>query len=159
MPPISVVLARDKKQYIEGLTLFREDRIPEWLETFAAATAHASALAARYTDEVAELRAGWRQKLREHSDPRSDAAAWAIIDVLPAHPIITVPVGVAATKRTRPAVTNGVAELEEAGILMRLSESSRNRAREATGLLDLMAELESGEWVTAWTKSPAPEAL
>jgi Fic family protein len=147
VPPVSVVLARDKKRYIEGLTLFREDRIPEWLQTFAAATAQAAGLAARYAAEVAELQERWRQQLRDHSYPRSDAAAWAIIDVLPAHPIITVPVGVAATRRTRPAVTNGVAELEEAGILVRVTESARNRAWEATGLLDLIADLESGEWL------------
>ncbi|MGH2659900.1 MAG: Fic family protein [Actinomycetota bacterium] len=147
VPPISVVLARDKKQYIDGLILFREDRIAEWLETFAVATAQASSLAARYTVEVGELQDRWRRQLREHSDPRSDAAAWAIIDVLPAHPIITVPVGVAATRRTKPAVTNGITELEEAGILVRLGESARNRAWEATGLLDLITDLESGEWL------------
>jgi Fic family protein len=151
VPPISVVLARDKEQYIEGLTMFREDRIPEWLERFATATARAAELAVRYSREVGELQERWREQLREHSDPRSDAAAWAIIDVLPAHPIITVPVGVAATGRTRPAVTNGVAELEEAGVLTRLGESARNRAWEADGLLDLIAELESGEWVPAST--------
>ena len=146
VPPISVVLARDKRRYIEGLTLFREDRIAEWLESFAAATAQAASLATRYTMEVGELQDRWRQQLRGHSDPRSDAAAWAIIDVLPALPIVTVPLGVAATRRTKPAVTNGVAKLKEAGILVRLSESARNRAWEATGLLDLIANLESGEW-------------
>ena len=147
VPPISVLLARDKKRYIEGLTMFREDRIQEWLETFAAATAQASTLATRYKIEVAELQDRWRKQLDGYSAPRSDAAAWAIIDVLPAHPIVTVPVGVAATGRTRPAVTNAVNELEAAGILHPLTESSRNRAWEATGLLDVIADLESGEWL------------
>jgi Fic family protein len=142
VPPISVVLARNKDRYIEGLTMFRQDRIPEWLETFAAATAQAATLATRYASEVAELQERWREKLRAHSTPRSDAAAWALIDVLPAHPIITVPVGVAATGRTRPAITNGMDELEAAGVLTRLSESARNRSWEAEGLLDLIAELE-----------------
>ncbi len=44
-------------------------------------------------------------------------------------------------------MNNGIAELEEAGILARLSESTRNGAWEATGLLDLIADLESGEWL------------
>ena len=83
-------------------------------------------------------------QLREASNPRADAAAWAIIDILPAHPIVTVPVAVAATKRTKPAVANGIAELEGAGILDRLGESARNRAWEAVGLLDLTVELEGG---------------
>jgi len=144
VPPISVILAREKDRYINGLTRFRENRLPEWLEIFAAAANRAAGLATRYTKRVVELQEGWRQQLREYSNPRSDAAAWAIINVLPAHPVVTVPVAVAATKRTRPAVTAGVAQLEEAGILQRLTESARNRAWEARGLLDLIVGLEAG---------------
>ena len=77
-------------------------------------------------------------------NPRSDAAVWATIDVLPAHPIVTVPVAVAATKRTKPAVANAITELEAAGVLEKLGESKRNRAWEAVGLLDLVVGLESG---------------
>jgi hypothetical protein len=68
-----------------------------------------------------------------------------LIDVLPAHPVITVPVGVAATGRTKPAVTNGIAALEEAGVLAALGTSRRNRAWEADRLLDLIEHLESNE--------------
>ena len=144
VPPISVILARDREQYIKGLTLFREDRIAEWLTLFAVAASKAAGLAVRYGVRVGELQQVWRQKLREHSNPRSDAAAWAIIDVLPAHPILTVPVAVAATRRTKPAATNAMAELERAGVLRRSSESARNRAWEAEDLLDLYVGLESG---------------
>jgi Fic family protein len=144
VPPISVVLAKDKDQYIKGLTLFREDRIPEWLEIFAVAASQAAGLAARCTARVSELQERWRDMLRAHTSPRTDAAAWAVIDVLPAHPVITVPVAVAATRRTKPAVTNAIAELEEAGVVDRLGESARNRAWEAVGLLDLVVGLEAG---------------
>ena len=144
VPPISVVLAREKDRYINGLTLFREDRMDEWLEVFAVAAARAADLAARYLKQVADMQERWRAQLRDRSDPRGDAVAWAIIDALPAHPILTVPVAVAATKRTKPAVTNGVHELERAGVLVRLGESARNRSWEAEGLLDLIVGLESG---------------
>lgn len=145
VPPISVVLARRRDRYIEGLTLFREDRLTEWLTIFAAATTEAARLANHYRGRVADLQNMWRERLRAHSAPRADAAAWAVIDALPAHPIVTVAVGVAATGRTRPAVNNGIAELEEAGILIPLGTSKRNRAWEADGLLDLVAGLEAGE--------------
>ena len=144
VPPISVVLARDKNHYIKGLTLFREDRIPEWIEIFGTAGAQAARLAGRYTRRVADLQDRWKRQLRDQSDPRADAAAWTIIDVLPGHPVITVPVAVAATTRTTPAVTNAIEELEAAGILVRLGESIRNRAWEAVGLLDLIVGLEGG---------------
>jgi len=144
VPPISVILARDRERYIKGLTLFREDRIAEWLSLFAVAANQAAGLAVRYGMRVGELQQAWRQKLREHSNPRSDAAAWAVIDILPAHPVMTVPVAVDATRRTKPAITNAMAELERAGVLQRLGDSARNRAWEAEGLLDLVVGLESG---------------
>jgi len=144
VPPISVVLAREKDRYLRGLTVFREDRLAEWIELFAAATAEAATLAARYVSRVGELQDQWREQLREHSNPRADAAAWSLVTVLPAHPVITVPVAVAATRRTRPAVANAIDELEAAGILVPLTESARNRAWEADGLLDLIVGLEAG---------------
>lgn len=144
VPPISVVLARDKDRYLTGLTLFREDRLADWIELFAAATAEAATLAAHYATRVGELQDRWRERLRKYSNPRADAAAWSLITVLPAHPIITVPVACAATQRTKPAVANAIEQLEAAGILVRLTESARNRAWEADGLLDLIVDLEAG---------------
>lgn len=145
VPPISVVLARDKGRYIRGLTQFREDRLPEWVEMFCAAGAEAALLAAGYATRVRELQDRWREQLRRHSNPRADAAAWALITALPAHPVITTPVAVAATNRTKPAIANGIGQLEAAGILTRLTESPRNRAWEAVGLLDLIVALEAGQ--------------
>jgi len=62
-----------------------------------------------------------------------------------------VPVAVAATGRTKPAVANAIEQMETAGILTRLTESARNRAREADGLLDLIVGLEAG--------APSPSGL
>ena len=101
-------------------------------------------LAARYTVRVGALQDQWRERLQKHSNPRADAAAWALITTLPAHPVITVPVAVAATGRTKPAVANAIEQMEAAGILTRLTPSARNRAWEAEGLLDLIVGLEAG---------------
>jgi Fic family protein len=144
VPPISVIFARNKRRYIEGLTLFREDDVAGWLEIFATAAIQGAKLAFRYVSAVTSLQDEWRVRLAEHSAPRSDSATWALIDVLPAHPIITVAVGAAATGRTKPAVNNAMAELADAGILNPVSESRRNRAWEAVGLLDLIISVETG---------------
>jgi Fic family protein len=145
VPPISVVFARAKDAYIRGLTSFREDDVSGWLESFAGSALRAARLAARYVERVRSLQEQWRQQLRERADPRADAAAWTVIDVLPGHPVITVSVAVAATGRTKPAVTNGIDQLVEAGVLVPLGESKRNRAWEALGLLDLIESIEAGE--------------
>ncbi len=144
VPPISVVLARNKSRYIRGLTLFHEDRVAEWLGILASAAAQAATLAVRYADRVAELQDRWRKQLREATSPRADSATWVIIDVLPAYPVLTVAVAVTATKRTKPAVNHAIRELANAGVLKPVSASKRNRAWEAAGLLDLIVQLEEG---------------
>ena len=144
VPPISVALAQAKERYIRGLTLFREDEMDAWLEIFATATTAAATLATTYLGRLAQLQDEWREKLRQTVNPRADAAAWTVIDVLPGHPIISVAVAVAATGRTKPAVNNAMAVLTQAGVLIPVSKSRRNRAWEADGLLDLIGGLESG---------------
>jgi Fic family protein len=145
VPPISVVFARRKDAYLRGLTRFREDELPEWIESFAVSASRAASLASRYLDRVRGLQEEWRRQLTVGSAPRADSAAWSLIAVLPAHPVITVPVGVAATGHSRPAVTNSIDLLVQAGVVIPLGESKRNRAWEAVGLLDLIEAMEAGE--------------
>lgn len=139
---LSVVLAADKSRYIEGLVAFREGREDEWLETFALASTRAAQLAASYLVEVQKLRDVWRERLTAQG-VRADSAAWLIIDLLPAHPIISGPVVGDAVGRTKMAVNRAIAQLVAAGVLAPLSESKRNRQWEAVGLLDLAADLET----------------
>jgi Fic family protein len=149
VPPISVVLAANKSRYIAGLTRYRDDDIDGWITDFASAAAQAAGLAAAYLSAVQDLQSRWREQLRTTVDPRGDSAAWRVIDVLPAHPVITLPVAVVAVARTKAVVNQALAYLEQAGVLIRLSESERNRTWEAAGLLDLLTGLEGGEPLTA----------
>lgn len=142
IPPISVVLAADKSSYIDGLIAFREGRENDWLHRFATASARAADLAVAYLVQVQALQTTWRERVQARG-LRSDAAAWRIIDVLPAHPIISQPVAVEATGRSRPAVQQGIDQLVDVGVLRPLSTSRRNRQWEAEGLLDLSSDLEA----------------
>lgn len=145
VPPISVVLASQRDRYIAGLTGYRAGEIGPWIEHFAAAAARSARLALAYIEAVNNLMGDWRALLAASGPPRADAAAWAIIDLLPAHPIITAPVAAAATGRAKSAIHQAIGELETAGVLLPLPESRRNRAWEVTGLLDLFARLETGD--------------
>jgi hypothetical protein len=142
VPPISVVLAADKQKYIDGLVAFREGRESEWLDVFARASARAADLATEFLVRVQELQTSWRQRL-EALHLRSDAAAWRIVDVLPAHPIISVPVATAAINRSRPATAQAIEQLDQMGVLQPLGAGRRNRQWEAAGLLGLTAEFET----------------
>ncbi|MBI4541218.1 MAG: Fic family protein [Gemmatimonadetes bacterium] len=145
VPPISVVLASQRDRYIEGLTRYRAGELGLWLEHFAAAAARSAQLAAAYLEAVRGLIDRWREQLAAARAPRADAAAWAVIDMLPAHPVISAPAAAAATGRAKSAIHQAIAELEDAGVLLPLSQSKRNRSWEAAGLLDLLASLEVGE--------------
>ena len=146
VPPISVVLATARDRYIEGLTGFRADGVAEWVVQFATAARSAAKLASAYLEQVQELSAAWRAKLAaQPAAPRADAAAWKVIETLPAHPMITAPVAAAATRRSKPQVYEALGQLQAAGVLIPLSESKRNRSWEAAGLLDLLEGLEAGQ--------------
>jgi len=142
VPPISVVLASQRDRYIKGLGQFRAGHDTEWIEIFAVAAAQGADLADRYLKKVIEFQEEWRERLRAAVNPRSDAAAWPLIDALPGHPIITTPVAVASIKRSRPATNQAIQQLAESGILRPLSQSQRNRAWEVSELLDLLSEIE-----------------
>ena len=146
VPPISVVLAMARDRYIDGLMGFRADRVVEWVRQFAESAAHAAQLAQAYLKAVQELASRWRAQLAAGAAPRADAAAWALIDILPAHPMITAPVAAAVTRRAKAAVYQALSELEDAGVLTPLSQSRRNQSWEAVGLLDLLAGLEAGRF-------------
>ena len=145
VPPISVSLAESRARYIAGLDDFRGDMVVGWVEHFAAAAARSAQLAAAYLAAARALVEEWRDRLAASSNaPRADAAAWAVIDVLPAHPIITAPVAAAATGKSKPSVYQALDQLEGAGVLEPLSSSRRNRSWEAAGLLALLEGLEAG---------------
>jgi Fic family protein len=152
VPPISVVLAGDKGAYIAGLDAYARGDVDAWLTTFAAATAQSAILASNYLARVETLQDQWRTMLRTTANPRADSVAWALIDVMPAHPMISVPVAVTATGRTKAVVNEALRQLEAAGVVTRASHGQRNRTWEATGLLDLLADLEAG------VTMPAPSA-
>jgi Fic family protein len=146
VPPISVVLAAARDRYIAGLTTFRFGEVTKWIEHFAGAAGRATQLATAYIGAVQSLTTRWRDQLAAASGaPRADATAWRVIEVLPAHPMVTAAVVAAATQRSRPQVYQALEQLQAAGVLVPLSTSRRNQSWEAAGLLDLIAGLEAGQ--------------
>ena len=144
VPPISIVLASNKASYIRGLTKFKEGDTTDWLTRFTVAAARSANLAVAYIREVEILQRDWRTALLASSNPRTDAVAWKIIDFLPSYPIITVSIAVAASGRTKAVVGEAMVQLELAGVLIRASKGASNRIWEATGLLNLLGNFESG---------------
>jgi hypothetical protein len=114
----------------------------DWVGSFAEAAARAAELAAAYLVRVQQLQEEWRKELAPLG-LRSDAAAWRLIEILPAHPIISQPVASEASGRSRPVVQQAIDQLVTVGVLVPLNAGRRNRQWEAAGLLDLSADFEA----------------
>ncbi|MEO6878636.1 MAG: Fic family protein, partial [Gemmatimonadaceae bacterium] len=114
VPPVSLALAASKDRYIAGLTDFRGDDVGRWIDYFASASASASHRAVAYLGAVTKLCEEWRAKLQQNHPPRKGAAAWALIEVLPAHPILTAAMATAATGRAKAAIYDAISQLERA---------------------------------------------
>jgi len=147
VPPISLVFAARKDRYIDGLTQFRGDEVAEWIGYFAAAATQSALMAQRYIAKVETLQETWRERLRAHRAVRSDAAAWAIIDLLPAYPIVTAAAVMTATGRDRSTVLRAFERLSSADVLHPTTEGKRNQLFEASELLLLIEQMEAGQLV------------
>lgn len=158
VPPISVVFSRNRDRYIAGLTRFRSDEFVGWIEQFATAMIRAAHLARSYIGEARALQDEWRDRVRAASAPRAGATAWSIIDIMPAHPMISAPVMSAVTGRGRSSVYEAIDQLIEAGVLIPLTASKRNRWWEASGLLELISGLEDGDLPSVRGSATGPPA-
>lgn len=148
VPPISLVLATWSDAYVGGLTATRSreapasqaaiDGVNDWLDLFAAATRRAVVDATSYEQRVREIQRTWRERLGR---ARADSAASRLIEALPGAPIVTVQSAAALVGRSEQAVNDAIPRLVEAGILKQTTVGRRNRAFEASELIDAFTDL------------------
>lgn len=149
VPPISLVLATRADDYVNGLTATRYRGEPtaeeategfnSWLSVFAAATRRAVDDAEAYEARVAEVQAQWRESTGRL---RADSAASRLINALPGAPVVTVQSAATLIDRSEQAVNEAMPRLVEAGVLKQTTVGRRNRAFEASDLIDAFTALE-----------------
>ncbi len=141
IPPISLVLARERERYVEALTAWRfeEDGAQQWIVLLARAAEDAALASGRLAGQVAALQQRWREQA---GNPRKDSAAAAIIDALPEYPMLDAAKAAALTRRSEVAARNALNHLEEKGVLALVTVGKRNRIWESTGLFALIDEME-----------------
>jgi Fic family protein len=149
VPPISLVLATWSDDYIEGLTRTRYRGAPEgqaaveganeWISLFAGACRRAVSDAEAYEARVRVLQAEWRRRLGR---VRKNSATELLLLALPGAPMITVRSAAALVGRSIQAVNEAIPRLVDAGVLKQTTVGHRNRAFEATELIDSFTALE-----------------
>jgi Fic family protein len=139
IPPISLVLGAEKRNYINGFGAYSSGDVSTWVETFADATERAAQKAQDIATEIESAQAGWIDRLGQ---PRKDATVLKLVAALPGQPVIDVAAGQLLTGRSHVAVQTALGQLEEAGILNRLNEKKWGRVWECDELLDLVEAFE-----------------
>jgi Fic family protein len=147
--PVSLVLATHAQDYIAALQSTRYDGPPdsedalkstdEWVALFAGACSKAVADAESFERRVEALTRDWRARL---GPLRADASALALLDRLPATPLVT---GRSVERVLGVSYTTANATLEKlvsAGILTKTRAGQRNRAFEARELVDAFTDFE-----------------
>ena len=148
VPPVSVVLARSRQSYIDGLVRFRGggDAVAQWVRQSAEWMASAAVLAEGYVRRIEALVGEWQGMLdASPRAPRAKATAWVLMEQLPAYPVLTAAAAEAATGRARAAVYEAIAQLVAAGVLVPLTTGRRHQAWEPVGIAELLERLEGGE--------------
>jgi Fic family protein len=149
LPPVSLVLATQARQYVAGLMATRYDGDPssqaaheglnQWIAVFASACRRAVSDAFDYEARAKELEDEWRSRL---GSVRRGSAADLLLGVLPGAPIVTAGGAAELTGRTYQAANQAVARLTAAGILRPVRVGRRNRAFEAPEVIDAFTGLE-----------------
>lgn len=129
-PPVSVAIAVDLGGYSSGLVLYRLGQHDHWVRWFANAVRGGGRAQCQLVSEVSSLRVRWRERLGAGERAlRSDAGAWAALDLLPRHLVLTADVLRTELQITNKGALDALRQLAERGILVEYGTSeSRPRA-------------------------------
>jgi len=127
-PPTSVLIARDPGGYLSGLYWFRSGELARWVAWFADIVSASSAAALEWSSEVETLMNEWRARI---ADLRTDAAARSILELLPAHPVITAGTAAQFVNTSDTSARAALELLHERGIVepLEVADSGRGRPR------------------------------
>lgn len=139
IPPISLVLGSEPNAYVAGFGAFSGGDVSSWCTTFADATARATRAAWRFAEEIEARQEAWLELVGR---PRSDAVVRQLVAILPEQPVIDVAVAQRLTGKSHVAVGKAIAQLEQAGVLVKLNERKWGRVWECEELLELVDEFE-----------------
>lgn len=149
IPPVSLVLATDRRRYTANLAAFRTDdksaagqsldaAISDWMVYFSGACLVACERAEAFEQVICSIQDGWREALR----PRANSAASLLIDALPSTPVVSVESAARLTGRSREAARQAVNALVAAGILYQSAKNRKSNIYAARDILDAFTSYE-----------------
>jgi Fic family protein len=141
VPPISLILSCRRDAYFAGLERFRRwDGLEDWVEFFAETAAMAATEAGRLASQIHALQGRWRELLSHRL--RSDAAAWTVLEMLPANPVLNVSAVIRELGISDRAAGQALGLLQEVGIIRLVAKRVRGRVWECPDMFALVEEFE-----------------
>ncbi|WP_282856127.1 Fic family protein [Pseudoclavibacter helvolus] len=138
--PVSAGLLSNIEGYHSALTAFRTGEPTEIVRAFTDAAQHAVWNARILVDEIDEITAGWRRKLKA----RSDSNAWPLLDIISRRPVVNAVTAAAELGVATPNAYPPLRALTEHGILVSKREYRQSgpfwRSPEILQSLDRFAE-------------------
>ena len=148
-PPVSLVLATLKDDYIRALDGFHSEAPPDspeaiagvdaWVSFFARACTRSVQDAMLFEGRVSALQADWRERM---SPVRRGSSVDLLIEALPRTVILSVNEAAKILGRSFTAANAAIEELVKAKILRQVSIGKRNRAFEAPEVIAAFTQLE-----------------
>ena len=135
LPPASLVLATWSRDCIVGLTGNRYAGAPS---STAAQRRNRSEDAGLFEERIRSLQSSWHKRL---TYIRRDSSARALIESLPASPVLTVSSAEELLGRSFQAANQNVGRLMEDDVLVQVTVGRRNRAFEAPELIEAFTTL------------------
>ncbi|MCC7409977.1 MAG: Fic family protein [Phycisphaeraceae bacterium] len=123
---LSVALKRHQRDYYDRLNAVRLDGDWErWTRFFLACVAEAANDAVASAQRLSVLTSADKSKLAAH--PKATVPAIRLVELLPSHPIITLPRAITLLGVTKPTAAKAIALLQDADILRETTGKRRDR--------------------------------
>jgi len=122
--PVSAGLLTDVDAYFEALTAYRQGNPDLIVHVFATASLVALDNASALAEDLSAYQAEWDLKLK---GVRADAASRKIARLTVEYPVLKASTAATVTGLSKPAITNGLDQLVDRGVLALGNSKSRNR--------------------------------
>ncbi|MYJ81547.1 MAG: Fic family protein [Acidimicrobiaceae bacterium] len=150
--PISSSLAMRRVEYVDALSRShvacgvtdpeRSAALVPWLGLMAESVIDAASYAERILSHISDVGDRWRAQAAA-AGLRKSSAALRLIELLPAHPVLTMPQVMDLLGVKKHTALRSLDALQRAGILVQRSAGRRNRVFEAEAIMDAFAALAS----------------
>lgn len=155
VPPVSVALAANPVEYVDGLTTYRADRVEDWLTIFVRATDASVRAAEGLARQIERLQEKWREQT-DH--PRAGSAHAKLIEALPIHPVLDVASASRVIGSSEEGARRAIARLASSGVLQEVTGRMRGRSWECVGLFALLDEFDRTMAAARRAGPPGPPA-